>query len=142
MELIRIRNDEIKGRKDQALVIPDAFADVPQGTNLPEEPLTPRRLLILITQSREVKTTKEAVTGAKILDSLEAEHETVSERVSTELTDVVVLQDAWWDLLKPDVERFLLKIYKSHTGFILDSLEKDVPAGMRLPAKPEDEPEA
>lgn len=141
----RILNEPLKGRRDADLTIPV----VEDGVQAPVmKPLTPRLLLLAVLKHPEfqVKSLEQSRTLAKFTDSLEAEAEALEEKAKTDgkvpLQDVVEMEDAWWNMVQPQVTKVLLEGFRLSADHVMNALTSDAPKGLVLPEKIEAEPEA
>ena len=113
-------NAAIKGYKGIELMV--ALSDPNSDQKEPEtEPLTLRSILKFVTNVYQAETAKDFRIIAKILDQFEAEDD--------EGVNYVTMDEAWYKMIEPTLDKVLAASWKIHSPFIIDQIEELFKAG-------------
>jgi hypothetical protein len=112
-------NAAIKGYRGIELVVATAE---PVPNEEPEtEPLTLRSVLKFVTNVYQAETANDFRIIAKILDQFEAE--------DVEGVNYVTMDEAWYKMIEPTLDKVLAASWKIHSPFIIDQIEDLFKAG-------------
>ena len=113
-------NAAIKGYKGIELMV--ALSDPNSDQKEPEtEPLTLRSILKFVTNVYQAETAKDFRIIAKILDQFEAEDD--------EGVNYVTMDEAWYKMIEPTLDKVLAASWKIHSPFVIDQIEELFKAG-------------
>ena len=113
-------NAAIKGYKGIELMV--ALSDPNSDQKEPEtEPLTLRSILKFVTNVYQAETAKDFRIIAKIPDQFEAEDD--------EGVNYVTMDEAWYKMIEPTLDKVLAASWKIHSPFIIDQIEELFKAG-------------
>ena len=113
-------NAAIKGYKGIELMV--ALSDPNSDQKEPEtEPLTLRSILKFVTNVYQAEAAKDFRIIAKILDQFEAEDD--------EGVNYVTMDEAWYKMIEPTLDKVLAASWKIHSPFIIDQIEELFKAG-------------
>ena len=113
-------NAAIKGYKGIELMV--ALSDPNSDQKEPEtEPLTLRSILKFVTNVYQAEAAKDFRIIAKILDQFEAEDD--------EGVNYVTMDEAWYKMIEPTLDKVLAASWKIHSPFVIDQIEELFKAG-------------
>jgi hypothetical protein len=117
-------NAAIKGYKGIELIVAlsEPNPDQQETETEPEtEPLTLRSVLRFVTNVYQAETSKDFRIIAKILDQFEVEDD--------EGVNYVTMDEAWYKMIEPTLDKVLAVSWKIHSPFIIDQIEDLFKAG-------------
>ena len=117
-------NAAIRGYKGTELIVAlsEPNPDQQEPETEPEtEPLTLRNVLKFVTNVYQAETSKDFRIIAKILDQFEVEDD--------EGVNYVTMDEAWYKMIEPTLDKVLAASWKIHSPFIIDQIEDLFKAG-------------